>query len=192
MRAMAADQLLLGSATTEGGIGGNLRNSICAIEVDGETCRLQKDAAVISYGQYADAILITSRAHADAASSDQVMTVFLKDQYTLELTQGWDTLGMRGTCSEGYIFKGEAPAEQIFPSRLPRLQPNPCWPVRICCGVVSGTASRWMPLFALGFCSCRSPQDARSDASRSASFWRDATNLLQLVRSEITVGLAPL
>ncbi len=43
------------------------------------------------------------------------MTVFLKDQYTLELTQGWDTLGMRGTCSEGYIFKGEAPAEQIFP-----------------------------------------------------------------------------
>ncbi len=37
MRAIAADQLLIASATTEGGIGGNLRNSICAIEVDGET-----------------------------------------------------------------------------------------------------------------------------------------------------------
>lgn len=115
MRRIAAEQLLLGSATTEGGIGGNLRNSICAIEVENGTCRLEKDATVISYGVYADAILITSRAHKDAASSDQVMTVFLKDQYTLDKTQGWDTLGMRGTCSEGFLFKGEAPAEQIIP-----------------------------------------------------------------------------
>ena len=33
MRAIAGNQLLLGSATTEGGIGGDLRNSICAIEI---------------------------------------------------------------------------------------------------------------------------------------------------------------
>ena len=115
MQRIVADQLLLASATTEGGIGGNLRNSICAIEVDGDTCRLEKDATVISYGARADAMLITSRAHRDAASSDQVMTVFVKDQYTLEKTQDWDTLGMRGTCSEGYFFKGEAPAAQVFP-----------------------------------------------------------------------------
>ncbi|CAH1669482.1 Acyl-CoA dehydrogenase [Hyphomicrobiales bacterium] len=115
MRRVADEQLLLASATTEGGIGGNLRNSICAIEVDGAACHLEKDATVISYGANADAILITSRAHADAASTDQVMTVFCKDQYTLERTQEWDTLGMRGTCSEGYLFKGDAPAEQILP-----------------------------------------------------------------------------
>jgi acyl-CoA dehydrogenase len=115
MRQICAEQLLLGSATTEGGIGGNLRNSICAIEVEGDHCRLEKDATVISYGKQADAILITSRAHKDAPPSDQVMTVFLKDQYTLEQTQVWDTLGMRGTCSDGFLFKGEAPAEQILP-----------------------------------------------------------------------------
>ena len=46
---------------------------------------------------------------------DQVMTVFTKDQYTLVKTQDWDTLGMRGTCSDGFLFTGEAPAEQIFP-----------------------------------------------------------------------------
>ncbi|MET0171890.1 MAG: acyl-CoA dehydrogenase family protein [Agrobacterium vaccinii] len=114
MRRMAAEQLLLGSATTEGGIGGNLRNSICAIEIDGERCRLQKDATVISYGSEADAILITSRANADAAPTDQVMTVFLKDQYRLEKTHIWNTLGMRGTCSDGFLFNGEAPAEQVF------------------------------------------------------------------------------
>lgn len=115
MRRIVSDQLLIGSATTEGGIGGNLRNSLCAIEVDGETCRLTKDATVISYGQNADAILITSRAHKDAASTDQVMTVFTREQYTLAKTHEWDTLGMRGTCSEGFLFVGTAPAEQIFP-----------------------------------------------------------------------------
>ena len=115
MRRVAGEQLLIGSATTEGGIGGNLRNSICAIEIDGNTCRLEKDATVISYGSYADAIMITSRAHANAASSDQVLTVFLKEQYALEKTHAWNSLGMRGTCSDGFLFKGAAPAEQILP-----------------------------------------------------------------------------
>lgn len=115
MSRIASEQLLLASATTEGGIGGNLRNSICAIEVEGDICRLEKDATVISYGSNADAILITSRAHKDAAPADQVMTVFLKDQYRLEKTHVWDTLGMRGTCSDGFLFRGEAPAVQIFP-----------------------------------------------------------------------------
>ncbi|MBZ5760746.1 MULTISPECIES: acyl-CoA dehydrogenase family protein [Rhizobium] len=115
MRRIARDQLLLASATTEGGIGGNMRNSICAIRVEGDSCFLEKDTTVISYGAYADAILITSRAHADAAPSDQVLTAFLKDQYTLDRTSVWDTLGMRGTCSDGFLFKGEAPAVQILP-----------------------------------------------------------------------------
>lgn len=115
MRRVVAEQLLLGSATTEAGIGGNMRNSICAIEVKDGICRLEKDATVISYGADSDAILITSRSHKDAASTDQVMTVFTRDQYTLEHTQTWDTLGMRGTCSDGFIFRGEAPAEQILP-----------------------------------------------------------------------------
>ncbi|WP_105386154.1 acyl-CoA dehydrogenase family protein [Neorhizobium alkalisoli] len=115
MRELCARQLLVASATTEGGIGGNLRNSICAIEIDGDICRLTKDATVISYGAHADVIMVTSRAHADATPGDQVMTVFKKNQYTLEKTVDWDTLGMRGTCSDGFIFKGEAPAVQIFP-----------------------------------------------------------------------------
>lgn len=115
MQKISDEQLLLASATTEGGIGGNMRNSICAIRVEGDRCFLEKDATVISYGAHADAILITSRSHADAASSDQVMTVFLKDQYTIDRTVVWDTLGMRGTCSDGFLFKGEAPAVQIFP-----------------------------------------------------------------------------
>ena len=102
-----------GEGFTEGGIGGNLRNSICAIEVKGNHCQLEKNATVISYGKHADAILITSRAHKDAPPTDQVMTVFLKDQYTLEQTHVWDTLGMRGTCSPGFRLESSGPAEQI-------------------------------------------------------------------------------
>lgn len=114
-RKACAEQMLVASATTEGGIGGNLRNSICAAEIDGDLVRLEKNATVISYGMKADAIMITSRSHADAAASDQIATVFLKDQYTLEKTSDWDTLGMRGTCSEGFRFKGAAPREQVLP-----------------------------------------------------------------------------
>ncbi len=43
------------------------------------------------------------------------MAVVTRDQYVLEKTIGWDTLGMRGTCSEGFRFTGTAPVEQIFP-----------------------------------------------------------------------------
>lgn len=116
MREMVVEQYLLGSATTEGGIGGDLRNSICAIErhEDG-TFSLTKEATCISYGAYSDAILITSRKDANAASSDQVMSLLKKGQYSLERTHDWDTLGMRGTCSEGFLFQGRAPQEQIFP-----------------------------------------------------------------------------
>lgn len=190
MRAIAADQLLIASATTEGGIGGNLRNSICAIEVDGDTCRLQKDATVISYGQYADAILITSRAHADAASTDQVMTVFLKDQYTLELTQGWDTLGMRGTCSEGYIFKGEAPAEQIFPKPFAEIAAQ---------SMLASSHLLWGGVwYGIAVDAVvRAQAFVRAAARKTpgqtppgALHLAEASNLLQLVRSEVTSGLA--
>ncbi len=115
MRQIAAGQLLIASATTEAGIGGDLRNSICAIEVEGDGFTLEKDASVISYGVHADAILITSRRAPDAATSDQVMTAVLKDQYSLAKTHGWDTLGMRGTCSEGFKFTATGSAAQILP-----------------------------------------------------------------------------
>lgn len=113
-RQISANQLLLASATTETGIGGDLRNSICAVEIEGKTARLTKDATVISYAEDADAILITSRSNVAAPTSDQVMSVVLKSQYTLEKTTEWNTLGMRGTRSEGFMFRSEFPAEQVF------------------------------------------------------------------------------
>ncbi|WP_075217909.1 acyl-CoA dehydrogenase family protein [Mongoliimonas terrestris] len=112
---IAADQLLIASATTEGGIGGNMRNSICAVERTGDRFTLEKQATVISYGDDADGIMVTARANGEAPTTDQVMAVFFKGDYTLERTSTWDTLGMRGTCSNGYVFRGAAPVAQIIP-----------------------------------------------------------------------------
>jgi acyl-CoA dehydrogenase len=114
MQTICDQQLLLASATTEGGVGGDMRSSICAIEPEGDMFRLHKEANVISYGSVADAILITARRNAEASSSDQVMAVVLKGQYNLQKKLAWDTLGMRGTCSEGFKFDSLAPREQIL------------------------------------------------------------------------------
>jgi acyl-CoA dehydrogenase len=69
----------------------------------------------MSYGEHADAQLVTCRRTADAAASDQVLVLFVKGEYTLSDIGTWDTLGMRGTCSPGAKFAGHGSAEQIVP-----------------------------------------------------------------------------
>ena len=189
MRRICDEQLLLASATTEGGIGGNLRNSICAIEITGDTCRLTKDATVISYGAHADAILITSRARADAASTDQVITVFTKDQYTLEQTHVWDTLGMRGTCSDGWLFKGEAPKAQILPKPFAEIAAQSMlatshllWSA-VWYGIAVNAVSRAQAFVRAA--ARKSPGVTPPGALRLA----EASNLLQLVKSNTIAGL---
>jgi acyl-CoA dehydrogenase len=117
MERIADEQLLLGSATTEGGgIGGDMRSSHCGVEQRGSAFQLRKEGCVISYGLEADSILITARRTPESPPSDQVMAVMTRDQYTLERMQVWNTLGMRGTCSDSFTFEGAAPVEQIIPA----------------------------------------------------------------------------
>ena len=115
LRQIADEQLLLASATSEAGVGGDLRTSLCAVERDGDSYRLEKNASVISYGADADAILATARREPDSPPSDQVLVVVMKDHCTLERTSVWDTMGMRGTCSEGFKLKACGPASHILP-----------------------------------------------------------------------------
>jgi acyl-CoA dehydrogenase len=112
---IAADQLLMASSTTEGQAGGNVRSSEAAVEHDGEHITLERKATVISYAVEADGIVTTARRAADAPGNDQVLLVLLKPDYTLERLQVWDTLGMRGTHSEGFTLRARAAAGQIMP-----------------------------------------------------------------------------
>jgi acyl-CoA dehydrogenase len=121
---LCAEQLLLASSTTEGQGGGNVRSSEAAVEHGGGRISLERRASVISYGAHADGIVTTARRAADAAPSDQVLVAFLKGDYTLTRLQGWNTLGMRGTCSEGYTLKASGAAEQIIPDTYADIHPQ--------------------------------------------------------------------
>jgi acyl-CoA dehydrogenase len=112
---IAAEQLLMASSTTEGQAGGNVRSSEAAVVHEGDQVTLERKATVISYAGEADGVVTTARRSADAAGSDQVLLVLLKSDYTLERLQVWDTLGMRGTHSEGFTLRARASAEQIMP-----------------------------------------------------------------------------
>jgi acyl-CoA dehydrogenase len=114
-RELVEKQYLLASATTELGIGGDVRSSLCAVEVAEGRYRVEKQAPVISYGEAADAILVTCRRAPDAGRNDQSHILVHKADCTLTPLSGWDTLGFRGTCSSGFVLKAEGNAEQILP-----------------------------------------------------------------------------
>jgi acyl-CoA dehydrogenase len=115
LRRLSAEQLLLASSTTEARGGGNLRSSEAPVVRTGSGISLERRATVISYGAEADAILTTARRSAEAPASDQVLALFLKDDYSLEPVLQWDALGMRGTCSAGFILRASGGADQILP-----------------------------------------------------------------------------
>jgi acyl-CoA dehydrogenase len=112
---LAQRQYLLASATTEIGVGGDVRSSLCAVNMRDGRYTLEKQAPVISYGERADAILVTARRSADTGPGDQVLVLVKKENCLLKPLSGWDTLGFRGTCSPGFALSAEGPAEDILP-----------------------------------------------------------------------------
>jgi acyl-CoA dehydrogenase len=128
LRRVAARQLLMASSTTEGQNGGNIRSSAAPIERQGESISLERAATVISYGREADGLVTTARRAPDALNSDQVLVVFLKEDYTLDPIVGWNTLGMRGTCSAGFKLKAGGLAAQILPEPYERIHTQTMMP----------------------------------------------------------------
>jgi acyl-CoA dehydrogenase len=133
MRRVATEQMLLASSTTEGQNGGNIRFSTAAVEHAGTEISLVRNATVISYGAQADGIVTIARRANDAAGSDQVLLAITKDNYTLEQSLAWETLGMRGTCSAGFELKFNGTAEQIFPEAYDKIHAQTMTPVAHLC-----------------------------------------------------------
>ena len=133
MRRVAADQMLLASSTTEGQNGGNIRFSAAAVERTADEISLVRNATVISYGAQADGIVTIARRANDAAGSDQVLLAITRDDYTLERSLEWETLGMRGTCSAGFELKFRGSSEQIFPEAYEKIHAQTMTPVAHLC-----------------------------------------------------------
>jgi acyl-CoA dehydrogenase len=115
LRKVAAQQLLLGSSTTEGAGGGAVRRSSAPVKRTASGVTLTRCASVISYGEEADAIVTTARRDSEAATSDQVLVVFQRQDYRLERTSDWDAMGMRGTCSHAFMLEATGRPEQVLP-----------------------------------------------------------------------------
>lgn len=111
---VARRQLLLASATTEAGIGGRLRESSCAVHAAGGQFTLEKQAPVISYGASADAVLVTARRTPDSPPGDQVLVACAKPDVSLEQVGEWDTFGLRGTCSPGFVLRARGPESMVL------------------------------------------------------------------------------
>ncbi|MBP1060355.1 acyl-CoA dehydrogenase [Bradyrhizobium japonicum] len=133
MRRVARDQWLLASSTTEGQNGGNIRASAAAVDVAGDTVSLVRDATVISYGAEADGLVTIARRATDAAASDQVLLALAKDDYSLKRTLGWETLGMRGTCSTGFELKVDCPTDRVFPEAYDKIHAQTMTPFAHLC-----------------------------------------------------------
>ena len=133
MRRVAAEQLLLASSTTEGQGGGNIRSSAAPIERTATGISLVRSATVISYGAEADGIVTLARRASDAAASDQVLVAFVRNDYALNRTIGWETLGMRGTCSAGFELKATGGTDQIFSEPYEKIHVQTMAPVAHLC-----------------------------------------------------------
>lgn len=147
-REVAEHGLLLASATTEIGVGGDVRNSLCAVEREGEDFSLSKMAPVISYGEEADAILVTARRDSDSPSSDQVLVVCRAAETKLEPISTWDALGFRGTCSSGFRLDSKGPLAAIIPTPYAEVSTETMLPVAhilwasVWLGIATGAITR--------------------------------------------------
>ncbi|WP_027521650.1 acyl-CoA dehydrogenase family protein [Bradyrhizobium sp. Ec3.3] len=133
MRRVGRDQWLLASSTTEGQNGGNIRASAAAVDHEGDMIALTRDATVISYGAEADGLVTIARRAGDAVASDQVLLALARDDYSLKRTLGWETLGMRGTCSTGFELRVDCPADRVFPESYDKIHAQTMTPFAHLC-----------------------------------------------------------
>ncbi|MDW3681316.1 acyl-CoA dehydrogenase family protein [Cupriavidus sp. CV2] len=187
---IASEQLLLASATSEEAIGGALRNSGCAVNVENDRFHLHKMAPTISYGAHSDAILATARRHADASPSDQVMVCLLKDDFTLQSLSTWDTLGMRGTCSNGFRLEARGACEQILPVAFGEIADDTMTPVSHILWAalwtgIAGDAVQRAKAFFQGQARAR-PGSLPPSATRVA----DAVAMVQMMEGRLELALA--
>jgi acyl-CoA dehydrogenase len=104
--------------------------SIAAVTPAGEgTCTLEKQAPTVSYGTYADDLLITARRSPEAEGGDQVLVLTRSDQHELAISGTWDPMGMRGTCSPGGTLTATFPPEQVMATPYSTSGPESMVPV---------------------------------------------------------------
>jgi acyl-CoA dehydrogenase len=115
LRDLANSERLIASATSEVGVGGDLRSSIAALTPDGDFLTFEKKAPTVSYGAHAEDLLTTVRRSPEADHGNQVLVLTRGEEAALEQTGTWDSMGMRGTCSPAYIVRARVSGDHVLP-----------------------------------------------------------------------------
>jgi acyl-CoA dehydrogenase len=87
--------------------------------------------------------LTTARRSPDSPPNDQVLVALNKEDYQLERIVDWNALGMRGTCSDGFVLKGRGEIAQVLPEAYEKIHTHTMMPVAhlTWSGVWSGAAA---------------------------------------------------
>ncbi len=110
-----AERWLIASVVSEKGAGGDIFRSEAALTRSGpESFAVQKQAASVSYAEYADCFMVTARRSPSSPAGDQAVALVRRDQAIVKTTGTWNTLGMRGTCTLPLELCGEFDGAQLF------------------------------------------------------------------------------
>lgn len=104
---------LVASVTTEAGKGGDLFSAVAPLVQSEQGLLLDRSAPVVSYGEAADAFLITMRRNEQAPPSDVALVLLEKSQGAAQVRGTWEAMGMRGTRSVPMHFSARLPATTI-------------------------------------------------------------------------------
>ena len=185
LRELVEQQRLMASATTEIGVGGDLRSQPLRRRSRRRPFRLTKKAPVISYGEAADDILVTCRKSAGRAGQRSGARVGAARRFQAEPLSTWDTLGFRGTCSSGFTLTARGAPSRSCRRRSPTFSRRRCTRIRISCGARFGPALPPTPSIGRGL--AFAPRRARPRAKRrSPPFaWPKSIDVLQEMRHNV-------
>lgn len=157
--------------------------------VDEGALSFEKQAPTVSYGAHADDLFVTLRRSPDAEPGDQAIALASQDQLALEQTGTWDPLGMRGTCSPGYVVRATVPAEQVLSAPFSQVSAESMVPIshvlwsQLWLGIATDAFDRARAFVRAA--AKRSPGALPASAQRLSHLLSD----LSLLRAEVSSGL---
>ncbi len=190
---LASEQRLIASVTSEVGTGGDMGRSIAAVvpaEDASGGCTFEKQAPTVSYGNHAEDLFVTLRKGPEAEQSDQVVALVHADQTKLEQTGTWDPLGMRGTCSPGFVVKAAFAPEQVLAAPFGKVMAESMVPVthilwsQLWLGIATDAFDRARAFVRAA--AKRTPGETPPTALRLSHLMSE----LSLLRAEVGSGLA--
>ncbi len=188
---VAREQRLIASVTSEVGTGGDMSRSIAAVTpIGGRRSTLEKQAPTVSYGAYADDFLTTVRSAPDSRDGDQVLVLTRSDQTEMEPKGTWDPMGMRGTCSPGFVVRATFADDQVLGTPYSRVGPESMVPVshvlwsQVWLGIATDAFDR-----ARAFVRASAKATPGQDVPQAQQL-SHVHSQLTLLRAEVAAGLA--